>query len=631
MVFGAITNFKKDQTEKLLPKKIVIRLLSLVTAKKYRAELVYEGSSDDAGEESGIMGFGNYDLWKGSLNSSIKLLEKSSGELLAEYSGHTNRQGYRVDTCMNFSDQFVLEGSVAGQALTLKLMHREGAGTVHSLAQHLTRAQLITAIQLQREINNYKEVDRKTKYMAALLKSADERQKELERRIERQVQEEREAEGEMLKDKESFVTAAYREKMEEIAKQNRSLRDALEKGASKPVSGPMGIYHEMLDFKKMFAETKAHAKAIDGELRKCEVLEALHSSVGGVTEFGEQGLEFCSSSLTSAVVKLATIAISLQSGKFDFDRLTRRGDIDMPLLGDPGTSKSQLLKFVERAAPVSIYTSGKGSGASGLTAGVMRKAVSRNLVAEGGAMVLSRFDSMFNVKDEHHEEPDAILVEYVMQVHMNVGSNNEGFGEFFESLTSGWEEHLAVKRFSVEGQLEFRVLLFVPKRVPFDYFENEKVFTMDKCDWLQLLRHQALRVRRGADRKSNLQSGPLSVGDNISHSLGEYDSRLSVGEHDIKLLPCKEGDVTGSGEQDSIKDYLGERSNAGGQASPSACLTTGRSCPAASAGGSAWSASSSLRSCTRGSAGRLGRLRAAAGAWWPGPWRASACSTGWTS
>ena len=50
----------------------------------------------------------------------------------------------------------------------------------------------------------------------------------------------------------------------------------------------------------------------------------------------------------------------------------RRGDINVLMLGDPGTAKSQILKFGERCAPVGVYTSGKGSSAAGLTAAVIR-------------------------------------------------------------------------------------------------------------------------------------------------------------------------------------------------------------------------------------------------------------------
>ena len=66
-----------------------------------------------------------------------------------------------------------------------------------------------------------------------------------------------------------------------------------------------------------------------------------------------------------------------------------RGDINILLCGDPGTAKSQFLKYVEKTASRAVFTTGQGASAVGLTAYVQRNPVSREWTLEAGALVLA--------------------------------------------------------------------------------------------------------------------------------------------------------------------------------------------------------------------------------------------------
>jgi DNA replication licensing factor MCM2 len=85
------------------------------------------------------------------------------------------------------------------------------------------------------------------------------------------------------------------------------------------------------------------------------------------------------------------LAMSLFGGnpKNINDKHRIRGDVNVLLLGDPGTAKSQLLKYAESTAPRAVYSTGKGASAVGLTAGVHKDPITKEWTLEGGALVLA--------------------------------------------------------------------------------------------------------------------------------------------------------------------------------------------------------------------------------------------------
>lgn len=85
------------------------------------------------------------------------------------------------------------------------------------------------------------------------------------------------------------------------------------------------------------------------------------------------------------------LAMSLFGGvpKNINDKHRIRGDANVLLLGDPGTAKSQLLKYAENTAPRAVYSTGKGASAVGLTASVHKDPRTKEWTLEGGALVLA--------------------------------------------------------------------------------------------------------------------------------------------------------------------------------------------------------------------------------------------------
>lgn len=120
-------------------------------------------------------------------------------------------------------------------------------------------------------------------------------------------------------------------------------------------------------------------------------------------------------------VKEAILYLLFSGVSKDLPDMRIRGDINVLLIGDPGTGKSQILQYAAKTAPRGLYTTGRGSTAAGLTAAVVKEGGSGNFILEAGALVLGDkgvccIDEMDKMREEDRSAIHPAMEQQVVSI-----------------------------------------------------------------------------------------------------------------------------------------------------------------------------------------------------------------------